>query len=280
VPTFCRHNRFIESCPICSRAQLVRPGTVSGREEAARRDRPARPDRPARSTRTRTPKPSDMVVRRVARAADDGYENDLVPGLRSSEDARRLAEEIALSVARLAAIPPAAGDVEDELRATFIATAEPTEQTFDAYAARSEKAGGQHALLSGERSLTPERRFERAFERLSLPKLSRAARYEFLLVAGARGLLDVRPSTLLLGVEPTDPTTMAAKRVFGIGDAINLQRRAAELAAACQVPIGALDLALRNWAAADDARVTPGAAADPGALDHAQAALRVRADPG
>jgi hypothetical protein len=42
-----------------------------------------------------------MTVRRLQRAVEDGYEHDLVPGLRSSEDARRLADEMAFSAARL-----------------------------------------------------------------------------------------------------------------------------------------------------------------------------------
>lgn len=37
----------------------------------------------------------------MARAADDGYEHDLVPGLRSSVDAGHLADELAFSAARL-----------------------------------------------------------------------------------------------------------------------------------------------------------------------------------
>jgi hypothetical protein len=42
-----------------------------------------------------------MTIRRMQRAVDDGYEHDLVPGLRSSEDAGRLADELAFSAARL-----------------------------------------------------------------------------------------------------------------------------------------------------------------------------------
>jgi hypothetical protein len=42
-----------------------------------------------------------MTVRRMSRAADDGYEHDLVPGLRSSEDAGRLADELAFGAARV-----------------------------------------------------------------------------------------------------------------------------------------------------------------------------------
>lgn len=37
----------------------------------------------------------------MARAADDGYEHDLLPGLRSSVDAGRLADELAFATARL-----------------------------------------------------------------------------------------------------------------------------------------------------------------------------------
>ena len=113
-------------------------------------------------------------------------------------------------------------------------------------------------MLSAEAALTPSRRFDRAYERLALPRLHRAARFEFLVLAGALGLIDAKPSSLLLGVEPSDPSTMAAKRVFGIGDAINLQRRAGELVAATDVPAGALDLALVNWARTTDDRITAG----------------------
>jgi hypothetical protein len=42
-----------------------------------------------------------MITRQMSRAPDDGYEHDLVPGLRSSADAGRLADELAFSAARL-----------------------------------------------------------------------------------------------------------------------------------------------------------------------------------
>jgi hypothetical protein len=138
--------------------------------------------------------------------------------------------------------------------------------TLTAYRARAERAGSQAAALAaGESSLNPQRRFERAFERLSLPGLRRAPRYEFLVVAGRLGLLDVTPSALLLGADPTDPTVVAAKRILGIGDAINLQRRASELASEAGVPIAALDLAFLNWERPEDDRITAGstAQADP-----------------
>ena len=52
-----------------------------------------------------------MTVRHEARADDDGYRSSLAPGLRSTQDAQRLASEIGFAVARLAALsgePPGA----------------------------------------------------------------------------------------------------------------------------------------------------------------------------
>jgi hypothetical protein len=95
VPTFCRHNRLVENCPICSKKEQVSSPTRS----VARR-----PSRPAGASAVRAPRKSvssGMTVRRVQRAPDDGYENDLIPGLRSSVDAGRLADELAFSAARL-----------------------------------------------------------------------------------------------------------------------------------------------------------------------------------
>ena len=37
----------------------------------------------------------------MARAVDDGYENDLMPGLRATVEAAHLADELAFSAARL-----------------------------------------------------------------------------------------------------------------------------------------------------------------------------------
>jgi hypothetical protein len=150
--------------------------------------------------------------------------------------------------------------------------------TLIAYRAHAERAGSQAAALaSGEGSLTPQRRFERAFERLSLPGLRRAPRYEFLLVVSRLGLLDAEPSSLLLGAEPMDPTVLAAKRILGIGDAINLQRRASELATEAGVPISALDLAFVNWTRPEDDRITSGSAAqaDPAVRDRVAGVLGV-----
>jgi hypothetical protein len=93
VPTFCRHNRLEATCPICSRKAT--------REQVAptRRATP----RPARSSSGRrpTPRAGDLRVRRMARAVDDGYQHELLPGLRSSVDAGRLADELTFAAARL-----------------------------------------------------------------------------------------------------------------------------------------------------------------------------------
>lgn len=95
MPTFCRHNRLVENCPICSKKSVV-----SG---ASSRTAPRREAKSAGTPR-RAPRRSatgGMTVRRIQRAPEDGYEHDLVPGLRSSVDAGRLADEIAFSAARL-----------------------------------------------------------------------------------------------------------------------------------------------------------------------------------
>jgi hypothetical protein len=309
VPTFCRHGRVLENCAICSKAARTRPGTVADREAARRAataDRPMRDHGPARpasvKAKRRAQRPgSEMTVRRVARAADDGYANVLVPGLRATDDARRLADELVLATARLdvlAADPPglyaeaaAAPDREEGLWVAFLiallspqagdepfaaieavrvpwATGELPEvpadavgprgaeprriaETIAAYRARAQKAGSQAAMLAGDASWTPQRRFDRAFERLAFAGFGRTPRFDFLLTAGRLGLVDAEPWTLLLG-DAMDPVTIAAKRIFGIGDPVLLGRRSVDLATECGVPIGALDLALFDWASPDE----------------------------
>ena len=237
-----------------------------------------------------------LRVRRLARGADDGFHSPLVPGLKSSADAERLAGELAfatLRLARLAADPPGlyaevadAGDVEERTWLAFeIAYLSPTEnpdpfasiaaarvpwvsgaapsldqvelgprtahdpargaRTFDAYRAWAERGGSQSAAFSGEPAWTPERRFARVFERLALPGLHRDARFDLLVTLGSLGVYDLRAGSLQFGGE--NATTVGAKRALGIGDPLLLDRRAAELAQACDVPLAALDLGLHNW---------------------------------
>jgi hypothetical protein len=159
---------------------------------------------------------------------------------------------------RAAHVPWASGELPrfDVVRGPRAAT-DPAagERTILAYRAWAQRAGGQLAAFNGEASWTPERRFDRVFERLALPGLGRGSRYELLVSLGRLGLLDVRPSSLQLS---DDDTTTAAKRVFGIGDKILLERRARTLADAVDVPIEALDLALFNWGARGGVRATFG----------------------
>ena len=324
MPTFCRHNRLEANCPICSRKRAIEGAST----RPARRPTEARA---APSTAKRRPvrAAGDLRVRRMARAADDGYEHDLAPGLRATVEAMRLADELAFSAARLeqlrtaprglyadvvllddpeeaawlafqiAYIAPLEGpdpfSVIDTARTTWASgelpdlgfaelgprTAhDPTrgDKTLEAYRAWARRGGSQAAGFAGEPSWTAQRRFERAFERLALPGFGRGPRYELLVLLGTLGVFELSPWSLHL-TDPMDPTTVAAKRVFGIGDAMNLQRRAGELAAAAEVPIEALDLALLNWSRPEDDRITAGARdVDDGARREALRGL-LRAEP-
>ena len=86
---------------------------------------------------------------------------------------------------------------------------------------------------------------------LALPGFSRAARFELLAGLGAAGLYELQADTLHVGAED-DATTAAAKRALLSGDRMLLERRARDLAAACEVPLVALDRGLAWW---DDAAV-------------------------
>lgn len=244
-------------------------------------------------------------MRRATQAADDGFRCQLVPGLKASADADRLAAELAFAAARLAELaadPPgvyahigAEPDAEEALWLAFLtAYLSPAEgedafagvrvahvpwasgelpaldvargprsshdpaagaRTVTAYRAWAQRAGGQAAAFAGEPAWTPQRRFDRIFERLALPGFGRPGRYELLVSLGRLGVADVTPSSLQL---TDDATTLAAKRVFGIGDKLLLERRARELAEAAELPIEALDLALFNWAAPAGGRATMG----------------------
>jgi hypothetical protein len=107
VPTFCRHGRFLERCPICSKtlpgnAHARRPGGGSG-ASAARR--PAGPgERAPTAPRRRGGAGAGMRVSRQQRAAEDGYGSPLLPGVRASADAARLADEVAFANGRLLAL--------------------------------------------------------------------------------------------------------------------------------------------------------------------------------
>src|SRR5262245_27503306 len=104
VPTFCRHNRFLDRCPICS---------AEANEAAAERRGGSRGAAGRTATRRSSPTnvrvATHVRVRRELRASDDGYRSELVAGLRASADAERLAEEAAFASGRLlvlATAPP------------------------------------------------------------------------------------------------------------------------------------------------------------------------------
>jgi hypothetical protein len=264
-------------------------------------------------------------VRRLERGAEDGYRSALAPGLRSSAEAERLAQEIAFAAARLLTLseqPPGlyaevaeAGDVEERAWLAFlIAYLCPLEapdpfssvravrtlwsspdpphleavetgprtahdparplRTLEAYRNWAARAGTQAGAFTIETAWTPERRFARVFERLALPGLHRDARFDLLVTLGWLGVFDLRPAELMLG--GTDAVTVAAKRIFGIGDRHLLQGRASQLAAAAGLPLAALDLALYNWQHGERISLgVPGAEPDQQALTSIRTALEL-----
>src|SRR6185436_5415097 len=274
MPMFCRHNRLTANCPICSRELQAELPKAPPRARSSS----------SRGTTTRTPS-RGVVTRKLARAADDGYRNALVPGIRATADAERLAAALAAAAERL--VPPgpypeiaAEPDLEEatwlgfllalagpgELQAAILAarpswaTAEvpdlPGERsrTVAAYRAWAERAGSQAAAFRGEDTWTPARRFARVFERLALPGFGRAARFDLLTALGAAGRYELEADQLQFG-GGQDATTEAAKRVLVSGDTLLLERRARDLAEACGVPLAALDRGLADWG-------TPGAHVD------------------
>jgi hypothetical protein len=341
MPTFCRHNRFIERCPICSKTLPGRsPSTASSpRAKASGRTRSS-----GDGTQRRRARGEGVRIHREGRAEDDGYRSELVPGLRASADALRLVEEIAFSSGRLLALaaqPPGLyGEAralarEDLERATWTCflivylcplegadpfagirlalAAAPGElpdldgvplgprtshdpqrgaDTLIAYrqwVARGGRAsvsaqpvegaeGSQAVAFTGDPAWSPQRRFERVFERLALPGFARSGRYELLVTLGRLGLYELLPDSLQLagarGLSSEDATTLAAKRVFGIGDPLLLERRAAALAQAVSVPVETLDLALANWSSPQPATLGfPRETHDDGAFERAGDAL-------
>ncbi|HEX4483186.1 MAG TPA: hypothetical protein VH081_05320 [Solirubrobacteraceae bacterium] len=311
MPTFCRHGRFLERCPICSKTLPGNAPEGGGSRGGGRKRQPSGAARGTSGTARRGgPRAGGLRVSRQQRAVEDGYSSSLLPGVRASADAERLASEIAFANGRLLALsadPPdarlpdlygevrelASSDVEqatwvcfltaylcpleseqpfagirqallserDELddlddvplgpRSTHNLTGGAT--TLDAYRAWYQQAGSQLLAFTGDESWSAQRRFERLFERLALPGLSRAARYELLVLLGSLGVYELQAGSLQLAGARVgaseDPTVTAAKRIFAIGDPLLLERRAATLAQALAVPIAALDLALANWIA-------------------------------
>jgi hypothetical protein len=321
---FCRHNRFIERCPICRETVpgLAPPERSGGRPrtgtaESAQGAAPAAPGG-ARRGSSQARRRTGVNVTRERRAEDDGYRSPLATGLRASEDAERLAQEIAFAEGRLSALATAPPGLYGEMRAQrdpeqalwmcflsaylsplqgpdpFLGIRQALEAdwragelpaleglplgprtshdpargdaTLRAYLQWAERASSQAQGFTGDPDWAPARRFERIFERLTLPGLGRMGRYELLLTLGRIGLCELHAETLCFGGVTAghgDLATLAAKRVFGIGDQMHLEQRAKELAGAMSVAVEALDLALANWGVGE--RATLGVAPD--ALD-------------
>ncbi|HWX87199.1 MAG TPA: hypothetical protein VNX67_03390 [Solirubrobacteraceae bacterium] len=344
--TFCRHNRFIQRCPICRETV---PGIEPARQAAKAKRQTATGARAGGkgggatthagagvsghvSARSSTRRAPEVRVHREQRSEDDGYRCELVPGLHSSQDARRLVREIGFASGRLltlTAAPPSlyaeARDLDDIEQASWMCflaaylsplqgeqsfvgirqallsswasgtvseledvplgprtSHDPSRgpETLIAYRRFAEHAGSQQAAFTGEPTWTPQRRFERVFERLAFPGFGRMGRYDLLITLGRLGLYDLRADSLHLGSRTSliasDPAPPAAKRVFGIGDPIHIERRAIALAEVLSTPIEALDLALANWASEE--RVTLGFPEDTNdahAVERAKAALEV-----
>ncbi len=347
--TFCRHNRFIQRCPICretvpgqkpshaakpKRQTSTRSVGQAGARANVRTGASTRAGGGASGAtgRTYTRRTQEVRVHREQRSEDDGYRCELVPGLHSSEDARRLVREIGFASGRLLTLtsaPPSlyaeARDCEDIEQATWMcflaAYLSPLQgeqsfvgirqallsswasgtvpdleevplgprsshdpgrggETLIAYRRFAEHVGSQERAFAGEPEWTPQRRFERVFERLALPGFGRMGRYDLLVTLGRLGLYELRADSLHLGTRgslfTSDPTPPAAKRIFGIGDPLHIERRASVLAEAFSTPIEALDLALANWSSEE--RVTLGFPADTNdahAVERASVALEV-----
>jgi len=155
--------------------------------------------------------------------------------------------------------------------------------TLLAYRHWAERAGDQAHAFEGDSAWSPQRRFERCFERLALSGFPRMGRYDLLVTLGRLGLYELRADSLHFISAKESPagdlTTLAAKRVFAIGDSLNLERRACALAEAISVPVEALDLALWNWSQpAPGVRATLGfrsETCDPDALRRGREALEL-----
>jgi hypothetical protein len=276
MPMFCRHNRLTANCPICSRE-------LQAELQSKAPAHPARA-RTAVPARSRSRSGGGVVTRRLARAADDGYRNALVPGLRATADAERLAAALAAAAARLEPPGPypdvaAEPDLEEATWLAFLLAlagpeapelqravreSRPSWASGDApdlpgerapaaaaYRAWAERAGSQGQAFRGDDAWTPQRRFSRVFERLALPGFGRAARFDLLTALGAAGRYELEAGELRLATGE-DATTEAAKRVLVSGDKLLLERRARDLADACGVPLAALDRALAVWGTSGD----------------------------
>jgi hypothetical protein len=115
VPTFCRHNRFLAKCPICSgdQVELVSQRRTSTAKAPAGATR-ARSAPAARGSRTG----GGVRVRQIAREQEDDFRSPLIPGVKASAAAERLAQEIAFATARLSLLAIDPPDLYGEVAAS------------------------------------------------------------------------------------------------------------------------------------------------------------------
>jgi len=277
VPLFCRHNRFEHSCSICLKEKAAKAPAPARRVSSS----PGRVRGAAAGSATAksgTRRSSGVVRKQMDRATEDGFRNELIPGIKATADAERLGACIALSLGRLA-FPgphPAVSEEPDPEKASWLAfllalagpdrpelqqaivAARPdwtddveelgpaAGRTAAAYRAWAERSGSQLSAFSGDSSWSPQRRFARVFDRLSLPGFGRDRRYELLITLGASGTYELEGDSLHVG-QGDDATVIGAKRALNSGDTMLLERRAAALAEACEVPIASFDRALALW---------------------------------
>ena len=269
------HDRQVPDLLEGAGGRAAREGAAAARGRAPRSGGAARAADGARRA------PAALVTRKLARAEDDGYRNALVPGLRATADAERLASALLIAAERLE--PPGPYEVvatePDREQASWLAfllalvgpdapelqeavaaaapRVRPTAScpTCRAIQRRTVAAYRQWAAARG----LPGRRLHRRGRLVAAAPLRarvrapRAPRHEprrALRAARRRSAppacTTLAPDQLQLGAED-DATTQAAKRILLSGDKMLLERRARDLAAACDVPLAALDRALALW---------------------------------
>jgi len=144
--------------------------------------------------------------------------------------------------------------IADDLHCTAVRVSGSVPERLEAAARAAAAAGLEVWFAPFPCELTAEQLLEYLADCARRAEAVRAEGAEVVFVAGCE------TSLFCPGYFDGDDTSLAARRVFGIADRFLLERRAAELADACGVPIEALDLALANFGR-PDGRVTQGAGA-------------------
>ena len=121
------------------------------------------------------------------------------------------------------------------------------ERTVAAYRAWAERAGSQAAGVHRRARLVAAAPLRARVRAARAARASaRAARFDLLATLGAAGRYELEPDALHSASRRTRPRRRA-KRALLSGDKMLLERRARDLAAACDVPLAALDRGLALW---------------------------------